>query len=51
MGEVDCSENKYLMDKFNITDYHTFISVYSFGRDPENMKVAKTDAYVEYRVI
>ena len=51
MGEVDCSENKYLMDKFNITDYPTFISVYSFGRDPETMKVSRTDAYAKYKII
>lgn len=46
IGEVDGNDNKYLMDKFNITDYPTFLSVYSFGRDPETIKVMNTDTYV-----
>lgn len=45
VGEVDGNDNKYLMDKYNITDYPSYISVYSFGRDPEFVKVTKTDAY------
>ncbi|CBK25165.2 uncharacterized protein [Blastocystis hominis] len=43
LGEVDIEKSSELEERYNITSYPTYMIVYSFGRDPEKLKIAQTD--------
>lgn len=43
LGEVDIEMNSQLEERYNITSYPTYMMIYSFGRDPEKLKLAQTD--------
>ena len=42
-GEVDLAKNGGLKERYNATEYPQFIHVYSFGRDPEKLKITQND--------
>lgn len=43
IGEVDPDMNFYLVDKYNVTEFPTFMCIYSFGREPEKLQISQTD--------
>jgi hypothetical protein len=45
IGEVDASDNEELKERYNVTDFPSFIAIYAFGRDPEVLNIVKTDVY------
>lgn len=46
LGEVDYEMNAQLEQRYNVTSIPTFMVIYSFGREPEKLNIARTDVYV-----
>lgn len=44
-GEVDMVKSREITTRYNATERPQFIHIYSFGRDPEKIKIAHTDTY------
>ena len=42
-GEVDIAKNRELKERYNATEYPQFIHVYSFGREPEKLKITQNE--------